>query len=462
MSRQTDRCPRSRSSLGRSAAGRVLAVLAVTLAGAVVGTAPTRAAATTVVSLTFDDGSASQHSVLPILRSHGMKGTFYVNSGYVGSSSYYMTWPELRDVADAGNEIGAHSVHHLDLTTMDTATATSEVCNDRKTLVRKGLGPVVSFAYPNATVNSSTAAIVKSCGYSSGRRVGYGATGETRPPADPYGLRTPPPASADAGLQGLKDSVLATEGTGGWAILVFHGICDNQCTKSSSITRATFSAFLDWLHARSGNGTVVRTVGQVMGSGTSQAAGPTTSMSCGGRTCSNGWYRRGVAVTLSGRSPNGGVTTYYTTDGSDPISSSSRTTYTGPFTVSRTTRVDYYSTDGAGLSDLPKMQRIRIDAAAPRVGITSPGDHTTVGRRLTLTARAVDRGTGGKAPSGIRRVTFYDGRTVVGRVSRPRPGTSRYSLAWRPGTGRHVLTAVARDNAGNATRSTPVRILVRR
>ena len=56
----------------------------------------------TVISLTFDDGIETQYQVLPWLASHGMHGTFFINSGKVGSSSYYMTWPQIHDIANAG------------------------------------------------------------------------------------------------------------------------------------------------------------------------------------------------------------------------------------------------------------------------------------------------------------------------------------------------------------------------
>ena len=94
--------------------------------------APVHAATSTVVSLTFDDGSASQYSTLSMLSAHGMKGTYYINSALVGSSSYYMTWSQLHDLYNAGNEIGGHTLHHVNLKTLSTADATTEVCDDRK------------------------------------------------------------------------------------------------------------------------------------------------------------------------------------------------------------------------------------------------------------------------------------------------------------------------------------------
>lgn len=48
-------------------------------------------------------------------------------------------------------------------------------------------------------------------------------------------------------------------------ILNFHGICDSLCTADNSLRRGRFTAFLEWLQPRRANGTVVRTVGRVMG-----------------------------------------------------------------------------------------------------------------------------------------------------------------------------------------------------
>jgi len=49
------------------------------------------ARAQTIVSLTFDDGIATQNQIRPVLASHGMHGTFYIIDGFVGANSYYMT-----------------------------------------------------------------------------------------------------------------------------------------------------------------------------------------------------------------------------------------------------------------------------------------------------------------------------------------------------------------------------------
>jgi len=64
-----------------------------------------------VVSLTFDDGLASQLSVaVPLLEQHGFKATFYIAG--VNSGNYRERLRLWRPVADAGHEIGNHSLSH--------------------------------------------------------------------------------------------------------------------------------------------------------------------------------------------------------------------------------------------------------------------------------------------------------------------------------------------------------------
>jgi hypothetical protein len=193
----------------------------------------------------------------------------------VGSSSYYMPWSQIHELANAGNEIGGHTLHHTNLTTVSTTQATTEVCNDRTNLLNNGFSPVASFAYPEAAYSASAAQVVQSCGYSSARMVGDISCGggcpyaETIPPPDPYYLRTPDGITTSTTLANLQSYVTNAETHGGgWVILTFHGICDNRCTDVNSMTPSIFTAFLDWLAPRSANGTVVRTVGQVMGGGT--------------------------------------------------------------------------------------------------------------------------------------------------------------------------------------------------
>ena len=145
------------------------------------------AAGQTIVSLTFDDGTASQYWALNQLSSRNMTGTFYVNSARLGTSDYYMTWKQVHDLSNAGNEIGGHTADHYDLPNSDPAEAQRQVCDDRANLLSQGFAPT-DFAYPYGNFNSSTEQMVASCGYNSARTSLVAP--ETNPPGDPYALRT--------------------------------------------------------------------------------------------------------------------------------------------------------------------------------------------------------------------------------------------------------------------------------
>src|ERR1017187_2588101 len=71
------------------------------LLGGILGPFAAARAATAhlVVSLTFDDSTEDQYTnALPALESHGMVGTFYAISGYIGVDSGYMTLPQLQAI----------------------------------------------------------------------------------------------------------------------------------------------------------------------------------------------------------------------------------------------------------------------------------------------------------------------------------------------------------------------------
>ena len=258
--------------------------LILVLIGPVVG----KASATTIVSLTFDDGRQTQYSARGSLAAHGMHATFYVNSGTVGTttSSYKMTWGQLHDLASDGNEIAGHTLTHAHLTELSSSEAQHEICDDRTNLLNQGFSPVISFAYPYAEYDSMVASIVSQCGYSSARTVGgirdaicsSCAFAETISPRDRWATRTPHIAT-NTTLATMQTYVTQAENHGGgWVQLVFHSICDGCDSLSVSLTR--FNAFLDWLQPRAANGTVVQTVGEVM-TGVGPAPPPPPGTECG-------------------------------------------------------------------------------------------------------------------------------------------------------------------------------------
>jgi hypothetical protein len=221
--------------------------------------------------LTFDDGTAGQEQAAAVLSSHGMRGTFYVNSGRVGLNASYLSREQLLAMQGQGHEIGGHTIGHLDLTTLGADDAAREVCNDRLALTNLGL-VVKSFAYPFGATSSTVAQVVNDCGYNSARGISglkslpYGcascATAETLPPVNPWNIRTNSSVKSDTTLDILKTYVTQAEnGQGGWVPLVFHHICDGCASNAISLVQLT--AFVEWLSQRPPT-TTVRTVDGVI------------------------------------------------------------------------------------------------------------------------------------------------------------------------------------------------------
>jgi peptidoglycan/xylan/chitin deacetylase (PgdA/CDA1 family) len=243
-----------------------IGTLTVFLSSWAVNTAPA-AAASTVVTIGFDDGTVDQLGALPILQAHGMTATFFVNSGSIGDPEH-LSWADLHTLFGAGNEIAGHTLNHVNLAPLTTAEARQEVCTDRNNLLAAGF-PATSFAYPFGSFDSNTEQVVRDCGYNSGRGVsGISKTGpfaETIPPLDPYATRTPPNPKKSTKLSTLELYVRNAEANGGgWVQFVFHRLCE-QCGPYA-ITPAKFTAFLDFLQGEVAGGRVtVQTTAQVIG-----------------------------------------------------------------------------------------------------------------------------------------------------------------------------------------------------
>jgi hypothetical protein len=93
------------------------------------------------------------------------------------------------------------------------------------------------------------------------------------------------------------------------------------------------------------------------------------------------------------------------------------------------------------------------DTTPPTVAITSPAGGATVTGTVKVTAAASDAG------SGVAAVSFFlDGASLATATN------SSYTINWntrKSSKGTHVLTAVARDNAGNTQQSAGITVTVR-
>src|ERR1022692_4155487 len=232
---------------------------------------PPVGAPSTVISLTFDDSNEDQYTnALPLLQQYGFNATFYVITGYVGVNSGNMTLPQLQTINGDGDEIAGHTVLHENLTQVNTAEATREICDSRNTLLNWGF-PVTDFAYPYGASTPAIENIVQQCGYDSARSDStntspYGcltncANADTIPPADPYAIGAPDSVQDTWSLADIESLVTEAEAAGGWQPIIFHHVCENACDPYS-VTPENFGAFLAWLQTQPVS---VETVNQVMG-----------------------------------------------------------------------------------------------------------------------------------------------------------------------------------------------------
>jgi peptidoglycan/xylan/chitin deacetylase (PgdA/CDA1 family) len=219
----------------------------------------------------------------PILHRYGMHATYFVPSGLVcmqsqaqcRATSPYLTIGDVRALAAGGDEIGGLTVLHQQLAGLPAAETAREICDDRSNLSRWGFRPT-DFAYPYATVTSQMQALTRQCGYNSGLGTGQlkgaglcqtCALAETVPPRDPYDLRTPIEVNSvnTTWSVGTFESIVeaAQAHGGGWVIFTIHGVCPRNCPLG--VTPGILGKVAGWLRGQAANGTVVRTIRQVIG-----------------------------------------------------------------------------------------------------------------------------------------------------------------------------------------------------
>jgi peptidoglycan/xylan/chitin deacetylase (PgdA/CDA1 family) len=113
------------------------------------------------LAITFDDGYLDNHDVAaPILRKLGLPATFFVTTGFVGTSivapwderlpipQSWMNWDHIRSLVSQGFEIGCHSDAHLDLGDASPAEIRNDLLASRAKFGSELGTEARLFAYP--------------------------------------------------------------------------------------------------------------------------------------------------------------------------------------------------------------------------------------------------------------------------------------------------------------------------
>jgi peptidoglycan/xylan/chitin deacetylase (PgdA/CDA1 family) len=128
------------------------------------------------VVISFDDGYANNfENGFEVLHEYGMTATWFIVTQDIGRHSRWLGQDQpfrpmlnneqLRQMVDAGIEIGSHTRRHFRLSQLDFNSIWEEVSGSKKEL-EDILGlPVISFAYPYGELNDDYVAAVKKAGY---------------------------------------------------------------------------------------------------------------------------------------------------------------------------------------------------------------------------------------------------------------------------------------------------------
>jgi peptidoglycan/xylan/chitin deacetylase (PgdA/CDA1 family) len=127
-----------------------------------------------LVGITFDDGFDNLvEAALPALLYHRFTATVFIISGLLGRTAGWVAapmWPlmsadQVCELADAGMEIGSHSITHRYLTGLAPKQLEAEVNESKATLSELIGAPVRGFAYPYGSMDAAARLAVRAAGY---------------------------------------------------------------------------------------------------------------------------------------------------------------------------------------------------------------------------------------------------------------------------------------------------------
>jgi peptidoglycan/xylan/chitin deacetylase (PgdA/CDA1 family) len=130
-----------------------------------------------VVGITLDDGYLNNLThALPVLARHGFSATCYAVSQLAGKTNVWdaeigiaqtplMNAAQLRQWVAGGQEVGAHTRHHVRLPQIDAITSRDEITQCKAELEQMLGSPVNHFCYPYGEFTSEHTEIAREAGF---------------------------------------------------------------------------------------------------------------------------------------------------------------------------------------------------------------------------------------------------------------------------------------------------------
>lgn len=119
------------------------------------------------IVITFDDGCESDLAIAaPILRQANFGATFFITVGFLGRPGYLIE-SQVRELGDAGFDIGCHSMTHPYLSELSEPDLNREIVEARDHLQQMTGHPVRHFSCPGGRWSPQVAEVARRAGYQS-------------------------------------------------------------------------------------------------------------------------------------------------------------------------------------------------------------------------------------------------------------------------------------------------------
>lgn len=196
-----------------------------------------------VITFVIDDGfSAIYDNVVPLLDSHRFPAVFAIplDAAAITRTTHRPTtpWAQWLKLAGRGHEIAAHSVSHIDLTTLPP-----EQVDEELRVPQEKLG-ATTIVYPGGGHNEVVLAAAKKY-YTAGRTIRRAL--ETLPPVQPHELHTYDATRLNFSLAHVNALAVWACLTNRWLIETYHMIDDHEQDMMHTVPLRAFRSHLNFV-----------------------------------------------------------------------------------------------------------------------------------------------------------------------------------------------------------------------